>query len=146
LATAPIVREISVVGLHRSSSSVLKQSTLAAHPPIAPGTDMRSLSRPSRPMAWLNRSTSRDSLSSCEMTWLKAPAICASMPSQSDGNRTEKLPSRNANIAASICLDRTAEPSCAGLFILADLERSRCGFRADLFGFGIIVFVMVRAI
>jgi hypothetical protein len=103
---------------------------------------MRCLSRPSRPTARLNRSTSRESWSSCEMTWLKAPAICAATPSQSDGNRTEKSPSRNANIAASICLDRASEPSWADLLTWADLARSGFGFRADLFKFGIIVFGM----
>src|SRR5258708_21652410 len=107
-----MVREISIVGLTRLSNKVLKQSTLAAHPAIAPGTDMRCLSRPSRPTIRLNRSTSRESWSSYEMAWLKAAAICSSIPSQSEGNRTEKLPSRNSSIDASICLDRdSAGPS-----------------------------------
>ena len=65
LATAPIVRAASVVGRTRSSRSVLSDSTFAAHSPIAPGTDMRCLSRPSFPTVTLNRVTSRAMRSSC---------------------------------------------------------------------------------
>ena len=46
LATAPMVRAISVVGRTRSSMSVLTASACAAHPPTAPGSDMRCFSRP----------------------------------------------------------------------------------------------------
>jgi hypothetical protein len=65
---------------------------------------------------------------------LKAAAICPSIPPQFDGNRTEKLPSRNATMVASICLDRAStEPFPIGLFAFADfLER------------GIIVSIMVH--
>src|SRR5215467_9791641 len=144
LVTAPIVRAISIVGLTSASSRELKQSTLSAHPTVAPGTDMRSMSRPSRPTVPLNRSISRESRSSSEMVWLKAAAICPAIPPQSDGNRTEKSPSRNANIAVSICVDwASTEPSSAALFTLADLPRSTFGLWADLLEFGIMVFVMV---
>ena len=60
LATAPIVRAISVVGRTRSSISVFSESAVAAHPPMAPGSDMRCLSRPSLPTLALNRLTSRE--------------------------------------------------------------------------------------
>ena len=111
LATAPMVRAISVVGRTRSSMSVLIESTFAAHWPIAPGRDMRCLRRPSRPTVTLNRSTSRVSRSSCATAWLKASAIRPSVPAQSDGNRHEKSPSRNAIIAASIIFERLSELS-----------------------------------
>jgi hypothetical protein len=53
-----MVRAISVVGRTRSSMSVLKESTSVAHAPTAPGSDMRSLSRPSLPTVALSRVTS----------------------------------------------------------------------------------------
>ena len=64
LATAPMVRATSAVGRTRSSISVLIESTFAAQPPIAPGNDMRCLSRPSLPTVTLSRRTSREMLSS----------------------------------------------------------------------------------
>ncbi len=101
LATAPMVRATSVVGRTRSSSSVFSESTLAAQPPIAPGTDMRCLSRPSLPTVTLSRVTSRVMRSSCASAWLNASAIRPSIPAQSVGNRTAKSPSRNATIAVN---------------------------------------------
>ena len=58
LATAPIVRATSAVGRTRSSSRALMEATLTAHSPVAPGNDMRCLSRPSLPTVTLNRITS----------------------------------------------------------------------------------------
>ena len=46
LATAPMVRAISVVGRTRSSISVFSDSTFVAQPPTAPGSDMRCLQPP----------------------------------------------------------------------------------------------------
>ena len=111
MATAPMVRAISAVGRTRSSISVLRESTFVAQPPIAPGSDMRCLSRPSLPTVTLNRSTSREMRSSWAMVWLNASAIRPSVPAQSDGSRQEKSPSRNASIAASNICERASELS-----------------------------------
>ena len=100
-ATAPMVRATSVVGRTRSSISVLSDSTLAAQPPMAPGTDMRCRSRPSLPTVTLRRVTSRVMRSSCAIAWLNASAMRPSMPAQSVGSRTPKSPSRNATIAVN---------------------------------------------
>src|SRR5271168_2240409 len=53
--------------------------------------------------------------------WLKAPAIRPSVPVQPVGKRTEKSPSRNASIDASIRSERTAALSAATDFNLSDL-------------------------
>ena len=117
LATAPMVRAISVVGRTRSSISVLTESTFAAHWPIAPGTAMRCLSRPSLPTVTLNFVISSAMSCSRAMVWLKASAVRASVPAQSVGKRTAKSPSRNDTIAVRIIRERASAES---------LVESRC--------------------
>ena len=113
LATAPMVRATSVVGRTRSSISVLIDSTSAAQPPTAPGSDMRWRSRPSLPTVALRRVTSLEMRSAWAIAWLNASAMRASDPDQCVGSRTEKSPSRKATMAASSSSDRASTVSVA---------------------------------
>jgi hypothetical protein len=97
LATAPIVRAISVVGRTKSSSSVFKELTVVAKPPIAPGNDMRCFSLPSllkRIISWATRS-------SFLRAWLKAPAIRPSVPDNLKRLRGSGVPLMDAVVVGA---------------------------------------------
>ncbi len=102
LATAPMVRAISVVGRTRSSIRVLTASTCAAQPPAAPGALMRCDSRPSLPTASDRRSASRVTRWAWAMHWLNASAMRPSVPSQVPGSRAANSPAAKALSAARI--------------------------------------------
>jgi hypothetical protein len=73
----------------------------SAHPPPAPGTDMRCLSLPSLPTDLETRAVSRARRSLTATMSLKASAILPSTPTRSEGRRTLNSPSRKASIADS---------------------------------------------
>ncbi len=97
LATAPMMRAISVVGRTRSSISALIDWTIVPQPPATPTGAARCDSLPSRPTTRLTRSNSMATRSLASMMSLRTSAIFPEIPVRSEGRRTDQSPLRNAS-------------------------------------------------
>ncbi len=100
-ATAPITRDVSLVGCTRSPIKVLTESSDCSHDPLTAPSVARSLIRPSLPTTRLIRSSSLAMRSLSSITSLKVSATLPARPVHSSGSRTEKSPFLRAVSAES---------------------------------------------
>ena len=107
-ATAAMTRATSVVGRTRSSIRLLTAAAPADQSPSVPTSSRRSVMRPSRPMTWLARTSSRLRRSCIAASWLTRSASWPATPTPGWA-RAEKSPATSAVSTA-----RTSARSAGG--------------------------------
>ncbi len=118
LATAPMTRDISLVGLTSSSIRVLTDSIIRDQEPVNSTKRARWLIFPSFATAWCKRSSSMAISSFISTTSLKVSAILPAVPIHSTGRRTEKSPFFKAIMVFRSWLTSNASGSVNSVFRL----------------------------